>query len=124
MLSIWFGFLTIKTIKRASEYTYPVIGMDYIHVVKENLNSITRNTLGMEREESKVTVKYQTTLPRKIREHLGVKPGEKVEWHVVRGMVVVDAPRKVKNPVKFLTSQIKLDLDAVKLAREVREEFK
>ncbi|MBO3754453.1 MAG: type II toxin-antitoxin system PrlF family antitoxin [Candidatus Brockarchaeota archaeon] len=78
----------------------------------------------MNREESKVTIKYQTTIPRKIRKHLGVRPGEKVEWHVVRGMVVVDVPRKVKNPVEFLTSQIKLDLDAVKLVREAREEFK
>lgn len=78
----------------------------------------------MEKEESRVTIKYQTTLPRKIRKHLGVKPGDKVEWHVVRGMVVVDVPRKMKNPVKFLSSQIKLDLDAVKLVKEAREEFK
>lgn len=78
----------------------------------------------MEKEESRVTIKYQTTIPRKIRKHLGVKPGEKVEWHVVREMVVVDVPRKIKNPVKFLSSQIRLDLDAVKLVREAREDFR
>ena len=31
--------------------------------------------------------------------------------------------KKIKNPTKFLTSQIKLDIDAVKLVRKVREEF-
>ncbi|MCX8183007.1 MAG: type II toxin-antitoxin system PrlF family antitoxin [Crenarchaeota archaeon] len=50
----------------------------------------------MEKEESRVTIKYQTTILQKTRKHLGIKPGEKVEWHVVRGMVVVDVPRKMK----------------------------
>ena len=33
------------------------------------------------------------------------------------------ARTKIRNPVSFLTSQIKLDLDAVKLVRETREDF-
>lgn len=74
-------------------------------------------------EETKVTPKYQTTIPKEIREYLGIKPGGAVRWHLVKGMVVVDVHKKIKNPVKFLTSQTKLDLDAVKLVREVREEF-
>jgi len=37
-------------------------------------------------------------------------------------MVVVDAVKKVREPVKFLTTQTKLDLDMVKIVREVREE--
>ena len=73
--------------------------------------------------ETKVTPKYQTTIPRKVREYLGIKPGEEVEWYIVKGIVVVDASRKVKNPVNFLTSQTKLDLDAVKLVKEAREDF-
>jgi len=73
--------------------------------------------------ETKVTPKYQTTIPRKVREYLGIKPGEEVEWYIVKGIVVVDASRKIKNPVDFLTSQTKLDLDAVKLVKEAREDF-
>lgn len=77
----------------------------------------------MKTEQTRITVKGQTTVPQKIRKFLGVKSGEDVEWHVVKSMVVVDKPRKIKDPVKFLTSQIKLDLDAVRLVRSVREEF-
>lgn len=51
-------------------------------------------------EKTKVTQKYQTTIPKKIREILNIKPGEEVEWYFIQG--------KVKEPVKFLTSQIKL----------------
>lgn len=77
----------------------------------------------MKTEETKVTRKHQTTIPKNIRRRLGVGPGESVRWHLVKGMVVVDVHRKVKEPVKFLTSQIKLDVDAVRLVRETREAF-
>ena len=75
-------------------------------------------------EETKITSKFQTTIPSKIRKVLGVKPGGEVEWHVVKEMVIVDTSKKVENPVKFLTSQIKLNIDANKLVREVREDFR
>lgn len=74
--------------------------------------------------ETKVTSKYQTTIPQKVREFLGIEPGEEVEWYIVRGMVIMDMPRKIQHPVKFLTSQIKLDLDATKLVKEARKDFK
>lgn len=74
--------------------------------------------------ETKVTSKFQTTIPLKIRDFLGVKPGKEVEWHLVKGMVVVDSARKIEQPVKFLTSQIKLDIDAVKLVKNARADFK
>jgi len=38
-------------------------------------------------------------------------------------MVIVDVHKKMPNPAKFLTSQVKLDLDLVKLVKETREEF-
>ncbi|HLC67434.1 MAG TPA: AbrB/MazE/SpoVT family DNA-binding domain-containing protein [archaeon] len=72
----------------------------------------------------KVTEKYQTSIPRNVRKLLGVEPGTEVEWDIVRSMVVVDVKRKVANPVKFLTSQIKTNLDAVKLVNESRNEFR
>ena len=70
-----------------------------------------------------MTKKYQTTIPTEVREVLDVKPGQEVEWYVVKDRVVLEAPRRMKNPTKFLTSQIKLNIDAVKLAREAREEL-
>jgi len=77
----------------------------------------------MKTEETRVTRKYQTTVPKEIRAYLGIRPGNKVVWSVVRSMVFVDSSRKVKEPVKFLTSQIKFDADAVKLVRDVRGEM-
>lgn len=74
--------------------------------------------------ETKITSKFQTTIPQEVRKFLDVKPGKEVEWCIVKGMVVVDVARKVKEPVKFLTSQIRLDIDAVKLVKEAREDFR
>lgn len=74
-------------------------------------------------EETKITTKFQTTIPKKIRKFLQVKAGEGVEWEIVKGFVVVDTSRKVENPVEFLTSQIKLNKNAVELVREARKEF-
>lgn len=77
----------------------------------------------MKKEETRVTTKYQTTIPKQIREHLGIKPGKEVRWHMVKGMVVVNTHKRFPNPVKFLTSQTRLDMDAVKLVKQAREEF-
>ncbi len=73
--------------------------------------------------KTKVTSKYQTTIPEKIRKALNVKPGQEVEWELIRAMAIVHTRRKIKDPVKVLTGQIKSDIDAVKLVREVREEM-
>lgn len=73
--------------------------------------------------KTKITSKFQTTIPRDVRNFLNVESGKEVEWHIVKGMVFVDAMKKMNHPVRFLTSQIKLDLNAVKLVREAREEF-
>jgi len=69
------------------------------------------------------TEKYQTTIPKRMREVLKVKAGETVEWYIIQGMVVLRKPIKLEKPTEFLTSQTKLDIDAVKLVRETREEF-
>jgi len=77
----------------------------------------------MKVEETRVTSKHQTTIPKNVRKHLKLQPGQSVRWHVVREMVVVDVHKKIPNPVKFLVSQVNLDLDAVKLVKEAREDF-
>ncbi len=73
--------------------------------------------------ETKITSKNQTSIPVEIRDKLGVRAGDTVEWNVIKTMVIVNTKKKMKDPVKFLTSQIKLNLDAVKLVKEAREEF-
>lgn len=45
--------------------------------------------------ESTVTSKGQTTLPRDIRNHLGLKPGDRVRYLVVGDEVRLVRPRKV-----------------------------
>ena len=81
----------------------------------------------MKSEETRVTRKYQTTIPKEIRKYLKVKPRETVTWHVLRSMVVVDSHKKIIDPVGFLTSQTKtrrrMNVDAVRLVNESREEF-
>jgi len=78
----------------------------------------------MKSKETKVTTKYQTTIPEDVRNFLGVEAGKEVEWDIVKGIVIVSTSRKIKNPVKFLTSQIKLNIDAVKLVKESRGDFR
>lgn len=71
---------------------------------------------------TKLTQKGQATIPRDVRRFLGAKTGSEIEWHIVRGMVVVDTTRKIKDPVKFLTTQTKLNLNMVDIVKEIREE--
>jgi bifunctional DNA-binding transcriptional regulator/antitoxin component of YhaV-PrlF toxin-antitoxin module len=78
----------------------------------------------MKREETRITRKFQTTIPKGIRKNLDVKPGQKVTWHIVKTLVVVDTHRKTKDAVKFLTSQVELDIDAVERVDEAREELR
>ena len=78
----------------------------------------------MKREETTVTRKFQTTIPKAIRKNLELKPGQTVTWHVVKNLVVLDTHKKIKNAVKFLTSQTESDFDAVKLVKEAREDFR
>jgi len=77
----------------------------------------------MEMESTKVTTKYQTTIPRRIRNKLKVSSDGEVFWHVVKEFVIVDTHKKIKDPVDFITSKIKLDLNAVKLVNESRADF-
>jgi len=78
----------------------------------------------MQHRKTKVTTKYQTTIPEDVRKFLGVESGKEVEWNIVKSMVIVDVARRIQNPVKFLTSQIRLNLDAVKLHLKSREDFR
>ena len=56
--------------------------------------------------ETKVTSKYQTTIPDDIRKCLKIDPGSKVEWYMVKGFAIVDKSQKIKNPEKMRFSEI------------------
>lgn len=73
-------------------------------------------------QQTRITTKYQTTIPKTVRKFLQLDKGKEVQWHIVRGRVFLEAVKKIKDPVKFLTSQTKLALDMVNVVREVREE--
>ncbi len=73
--------------------------------------------------ETKVTSKFQTTIPKKVRKLLKIQAGKEVQWNIVNEMVVVDVAGKMAKPVEFLTSQIKINKDAVRLVREAREDI-
>jgi AbrB family looped-hinge helix DNA binding protein len=77
----------------------------------------------MQTEATRVTSKYQTTIPKRIRRKLGVQSGDEVFWHTIREFVILDSHKRVKDPVKFLTSQMKLGFDAVKLVNSARSEI-
>ncbi len=84
--------------------------------------SNTSNTF-MPITQTRLTEKHQTTIPKSIRQSFGFKRGTMVTWNLVRGVVTVESSRPVSNAVKFLTSQVTLDLDAVKLIRRIREDL-
>lgn len=41
--------------------------------------------------QSTLTVKYQTTVPKEVRQTLGARPGDILQWHVVGDQVRVTA---------------------------------
>lgn len=48
---------------------------------------------------------------------------ETTPFYIIRSRVIIDPPKKIKNPTYFLTHQLKkpLNLDAVKLVKEIRQ---
>lgn len=41
--------------------------------------------------QTAVSVRWQTVIPRKIRQALGIKPGMKLEWQVRDGVIIIHA---------------------------------
>ncbi|MBI4151134.1 AbrB/MazE/SpoVT family DNA-binding domain-containing protein [Candidatus Woesearchaeota archaeon] len=72
---------------------------------------------------TRMTTKYQATVPKHIRDALGLKAGQELEWHTLKTMVVVNAKPVIKDPVGVLTSGPRIRGDALKLVKEAREEL-
>ncbi|MFW6111139.1 MAG: AbrB/MazE/SpoVT family DNA-binding domain-containing protein [Thermoproteota archaeon] len=69
----------------------------------------------------KVTKRYPTTIPAEMRKEARIKSGQEVNWYITKRMTILEVSNKIENPVEFLTSQTKLDLDATQLVRESRD---
>ena len=72
---------------------------------------------------STVTVKYQTTIPKAVREKLGISVNDALEWIVEKGRVVVHPVHnnflRYRGSVKVGTGDIAAD---IRSARESRLE--
>ena len=74
-------------------------------------------------EQTKVTSKFQVTIPTSARKALGLQSGRKITWHVQHDRVFIDMHKEIKNPVKFLTSQPRTGVDVMALIKEIRAEI-
>ena len=72
---------------------------------------------------STVTTKYQTTIPKKIREQLGIAVHDSLEWSVDKGKVIVQPVHSIflsyRGSVKVGSGDISADIQS---AREKRVE--
>lgn len=71
--------------------------------------------------KAKISSKYQITLPKEVREGLGIEAGD--ELYIAReGEKIIIGPLpKVKRPTEAIYGSVKSRLDAVKAIREFRK---
>ena len=71
--------------------------------------------------KSSVTTKYQTTVPKPVREKLGISVNDTLEWVIERGKASVYPVRNAflqyRNSVKVGKGKIKADIEASREAR-------
>ncbi len=74
-------------------------------------------------EESKVSPKGQIVIPKRLRDKLGIRKGEKVAIDEADEVVLV--MKKVKDPVQAMTGLFKgtTKRSSVELVRQLREEW-
>jgi len=74
--------------------------------------------------ESRVTSKFQVTIPKELREAYAVKSGEKISFIPEEDGFKVKAPKRVKNIAEKLYGIAKFGEDAVEAVHKVRSEMK
>ena len=71
-----------------------------------------------------ISSKFQTTIPKKIREQLALSVSDTLEWKVENGRIIVTAPRaeflKYKNTVRIGTGDIENDIQQARNKRANR----
>ncbi len=86
-----------------------------------SLNSkVSKVSKGSKVAKAKISSKYQLTLPKEVREGLGIEAGD--ELYITRegDRIVLKPLPKIKEPTKFLYGSVKSKEDAVKIIRELR----
>jgi len=73
-------------------------------------------------EKSKVMVKWQTVIPKKVREAANLRVGDMIKWRYELGRIIVIPPSKIQNPSESLYGLIPSDEDAVKAVKKIRDE--
>jgi AbrB family looped-hinge helix DNA binding protein len=74
--------------------------------------------------KSKVTEKFQITIPKELREAYNIKAGTTVSFMPKKDGIEVKFPRKIDNIAEKLYGAAKFEGDAVKLLHKVRGEMR
>ncbi len=69
---------------------------------------------------TKISSKYQITLPKEVRVGLGVGAGDELYVSREGDKIVLKFLPRMKEPTKFLYGSVKSKEDAVKIIRELR----
>jgi len=69
----------------------------------------------------KVSSKYQITIPKDLRETLGIEAGDQLYVAQEGGKLVLRPLPKVMNPTEKLYGSVRSDKDAVEAVREFRK---
>jgi len=72
-------------------------------------------------EKSKVMAKWQTVIPKKVRDAANIEVGDVLRWKYESGDIIVTAPRRVSKPSEKLYGLIPSREDAVEEIGKVRD---
>ena len=71
-----------------------------------------------------ITSKFQTTIPKRIREELSISVHDTLEWDVENGRIIVTIPRneflKYKNAIHVGVGDIRQDIEQARMKRAGR----
>ena len=73
-------------------------------------------------ERSKVMVKWQTVIPKRVREAANIEIGDVIRWRYESGKIIVIPPRKVSKASERLYGLIPSSEDAVQEIKRLRDE--
>ena len=73
-------------------------------------------------DETKVTRRYQITIPKSIRKRLRIRIGDRLPIASEKGKIVIEVGSNVTDPTAYLwgLSKRKANIDAVELVRRTR----
>ena len=74
------------------------------------------------KEKSKVMAKWQTVIPKEVREAASIRVGDMIKWRYELGKIIVIPPTKIPNPSESLYGLIPSDEDAVEEVKRMRNE--